>query len=107
MAQEVSVSYQAIKGRVHKLLDALVENEKNQEDVRESMRRWWKLIPAADRKVAQKYLLTVIARSSAGLAAITDTLFEMEEFEPPHDHYVEKVFRMQREPEDNELTRAV
>lgn len=106
MAQEISVSYQAIKGRVHKLLDALVENEKNQEDVRESMRRWWKLVPPADRKVAQKYLLTVIARSSAGLSAITDTLFEMEEFEPPHDLYAEKIFKL-RATEDSELTPAV
>jgi hypothetical protein len=106
MAQEVSVSYQAIKGRVHKLLDALVENEKSQEDVRESMRRWWKLVPPADRKVAQKYLLMVLLRSSAGLAAITDTLFELQEFEAAREAEL-KLVRMEPATRRSELTTAV
>ena len=45
MGQEVSVSYQAVKSKVYKLIDAMVEDMKNQGDVQESMKRWWR--PAA------------------------------------------------------------
>jgi hypothetical protein len=106
MAQEISVSYQAIKGRVHKLLDSLVENERSQEDIRESMRRWWKLVPPADRPVAQKYLLMVLLRSSAGLAAITDTLFELEEFEAAREADL-KLLKMESATRRGELPTAV
>ena len=74
MGQEVSVSYQAVKSKVYKLIDAMVEDMKNQGDVQESMKRWWKLIHPADRPVARKYLVRVLAKSNATLEAITDGL---------------------------------
>jgi hypothetical protein len=89
MGQEVSVSYQAVKTKVYRLIDALVEGAKTENEVQESMRRWWKLIHPADRAVAQKYILTVLAKSNASLGAISDGLFGIKEFaavrepEPP------------------------
>ena len=70
MPQEVSISYQAVKSKVYKLIDAMVEGEKSPVEVQESMHRWWALIHPADRVVAQKYLLTVLEKSNAALAAM-------------------------------------
>ncbi|HYW39892.1 MAG TPA: hypothetical protein VE957_17400 [Terriglobales bacterium] len=74
MPQEISVSYLAIKSKVYRLIDALVAGEKTEADVRESIRRWWDLIPPADRPIAQKYLLTVLGRTVSALGAIGDGL---------------------------------
>ena len=70
MPQEISVSYQAIKSKVYRLIDALVVGEKNEVEVQESIRRWWALIHPADRPVAQKYLLMVLGRSTCALDAV-------------------------------------
>jgi hypothetical protein len=67
MPQEVSVSYQAIKSKVYRLIDALVVGEKTEADVQESIRRWWDLIHPADRPIAQKYLLTVLEEGLMGV----------------------------------------
>lgn len=75
MPQEISVSYQAIKSKVYRLIDALVVGEKNEADVQESIQRWWDLIHPADRPVAQKYLLMVLGRSATALDAVEDGLF--------------------------------
>jgi hypothetical protein len=74
MPQELSVSYLAIKSKVYRLIDALVDGEKTEADVQESIRRWWDLIHPADRPIAQKYLLTVLERSVSALDAIEDGL---------------------------------
>ena len=74
MPQEVSVSYQAIKSKVYRLIDALVVGEKSEAEIQESIRRWWDLIHPADRPIAQKYLLAVLGHSSAALEAIGDGL---------------------------------
>jgi len=42
MGQEISVSYQAVKSKVYRLIDSLVEDAKTQGDVQESVKRWWK-----------------------------------------------------------------
>jgi hypothetical protein len=76
MPQEVSVSYQAVKSKVYKLIDAAVEGEKSEQQIRESMQRWWKLIHPADRVVAQKYLLRVLERSHASLNSMTHAFLE-------------------------------
>ena len=76
MPQEVSVSYQAIKSKVYRLIDALVVGEKTEVEVQESIRRWWVLIHPADRPIAQKYLLTVLERSCLALDAIEEGLME-------------------------------
>ena len=70
MPQEISVSYQAIKSKVYRLIDALVVGDKNEADVQESIRRWWNLIHPADRPVAEKYLLMVLGRSTSALDAV-------------------------------------
>jgi len=76
MPQEVSVSYQAIKSKVYRLIDALVVGEKTEVEVQDSIRRWWDLIHPADRPIAQKYLLTVLARSGQALDAIEEGLMD-------------------------------
>ena len=70
MPQEISVSYQAIKSKVYRLIDALVVGEKSEAEVQESVRRWWSLIHPADRPIAQKYLLMVLGRSNDALDAM-------------------------------------
>jgi hypothetical protein len=74
MAQQISVSYRAIKSRVYRLINALVVGEKTAAEVQESIRRWWDHIHPADRPIAQKYLLTVLGRSISALDAIGDSL---------------------------------
>lgn len=70
MPQEISVSYQAIKSKVYRLIDALVVGEKSEAEVQESVRRWWSLIHPADRPIAQKYLVMVLGRSNDALDAM-------------------------------------
>jgi len=77
MPQEISVSYQAIKSKVYRLIDALVVGEKNEVEVQESIRRWWSLIHPADRPIAQKYLLMVLGRSTSALDAVESALLSV------------------------------
>jgi hypothetical protein len=81
MGQEISVSYQAVKSKVYRLIDSLVEDAKTQDDVQESVKRWWKLVHPADRPVARKYLLTVLAKSNATIEAIRVGLSDINDFE--------------------------
>ncbi|MGB8834933.1 MAG: hypothetical protein WCC95_22465, partial [Candidatus Sulfotelmatobacter sp.] len=76
MPQEVSVSYQAIKSKVYRLIDTLVVGEKSELEVQESVRRWWELIHPADRPIAQKYLLLILERSCLAMDAIEEGLVE-------------------------------
>jgi hypothetical protein len=76
MPQEVSVSYQAIKSKVYRLIDALVVGEKTEAEVQESIRRWWDLIHPADHPIAQKYLLLVLERSCLAITAVGEGLME-------------------------------
>lgn len=77
MPQEISVSYQAIKSKVYRLIDSLVVGEKSEAEVQESVRRWWALIHPADRPIAQKYLLMVLGRSNTALDAMGAELLSM------------------------------
>jgi hypothetical protein len=94
MGQEVSVSYQAVKSRVYRLIDALVEGAKTEQDVQESMRRWWKLVHPADRPMAKKYLMTVLEKSNATLGAINNGLIDVKEFTSVRDAESERASRM-------------
>jgi hypothetical protein len=94
MPQEISVSYQAIKSKVYRLIDALVVSEKTEAEVQESIRRWWELIHPADRPIAQKYLLIVLERSSLALDAVEGGLTEATQNEaicPPEPSKVLKI----------------
>jgi hypothetical protein len=82
MPQEISVSYQAIKSKVYRLIDALVVGEKSEAEVQESVRRWWSLIHPADRPIAQKYLLMVLGRSNSALDAMGTELLSVSRCEP-------------------------
>lgn len=86
MPQEISVSYQAIKSKVYRLIDSLVVGEKNELEVRESIRRWWDLIHPADRPVAQKYLLMVLGRSASALDAVGEGLLSTGGAESSYSH---------------------
>lgn len=77
MPQEISVSYQAIKSKVYRLIDALVVGEKSEAEVQESVRRWWALIHPADRPIAQKYLLMILGRSNSALDAMGTELLSV------------------------------
>ena len=81
MGQEISVSYQAVKSKVYRLIDSLVEDSKTEGDVQESMRRWWKLVLPADRPIARKYLLNVLQKSTATIEAICEELPELKDFD--------------------------
>src|ERR1700733_1401659 len=72
MPQEISVSYQAIKSKVYRLIDALVVGEKSEAEVQESVRRWWALIHPADRPLAKKNLLLVLEHSHLAVDAIEE-----------------------------------
>lgn len=84
MPQEVSVSYQAVKSKVYRLIDTLVVGEKTEAEVQESIRRWWDLIHPADRPIAQKYLLLVLERSALALGAVEEGLIEATDHELPN-----------------------
>jgi hypothetical protein len=84
MPQEISVSYQAIKSKVYRLIDALVVGEKSEAEVQESVRRWWSLIHPADRPIAQKYLLMVLGRSNSALDAMGSELISVSGAEMVH-----------------------
>ena len=77
MPQEISVSYQAIKSKVYRLIDSLVVGEKSESEVQESIRRWWTLIHPADRPIAQKYLLLVLGRSASALDSMGDAFLSV------------------------------
>jgi hypothetical protein len=91
MPQEVSISYQAVKSKVYKLVDAMVEGDKNPVEVQESIRRWWKLIHPSDRAVAQKYLLMVLEKSNSTLGAIVLGLPDSQEIKPVRSLDVERI----------------
>jgi hypothetical protein len=81
MPQEISVSYQAIKSKIYRLIDAHVVGEKNEAEVQESIRRWWELIHPADRPIAHKYLQLVLERSTLALESVGEGLAEVTEHE--------------------------
>ena len=87
MGQDISVSYQAVKGKVYKLIDSLVEGSKTPAEVQVSIQRWWGLIHPADRAVAQKYLVAILQKSNSSLSAMCDGLAGLKEFEGTFDTY--------------------
>jgi len=105
MGQEISVSYQAVKSKVYKLIDALVEGSKTPAEVQLSIQRWWGLIHPADRAVAHKYLLTVLHKSNASLAAMMEGLLAFKEFEASVEVYPEKQPKLHAVPDRPEATR--
>lgn len=96
MPQEISVSYQAIKSKVYRLIDALVVGEKSEAEVQESVRRWWSLIHPADRPIAQKYLMMVLGRSNSALDAMGSELLAVSGCEAAPHHIPETLIPTKR-----------
>jgi hypothetical protein len=96
MPQEISVSYQAIKSKVYRLIDALVVGEKNEAEVQESIRRWWALIHPADRPIAQKYLLMVLGRSTSALDAVEVAMLSVGGAQTAHSQLADPAFASRR-----------
>jgi len=96
MPQEVSVSYQAIKSKVYRLIDSLVVGEKSEMEVQESIRRWWNLIHPADRPIAQKYLLMVLGRSTSALDAVEDAMLSVGGSQIAHSQSTDSPFASRR-----------
>ena len=96
MPQEISVSYQAIKSKVYRLIDSLVVGEKSEAEVQESVRRWWALIHPADRPIAQKYLLMVLGRSNSALDAMSTELLAVSGCDPVQPRVTEPVIPTKR-----------
>ena len=94
MPQEVSVSYQAIKSKVYRLIDTLVVGEKSEIEVQESIRRWWELIHPADRPIAQKYLQLVLERSCLALDAIEEGMLDATTHEASQATESAKAFKL-------------
>jgi hypothetical protein len=94
MPQEISVSYQAIKSKLYRLIDALVVGEKTEAEVHESIRRWWELIHPADRPIAQKYLMIVLERSCMALDAVEEGLMEATQCEASRPAESSKALKM-------------
>lgn len=96
MPQEISVSYQAIKSKVYRLIDALVVGEKSEAEVQESVRRWWALIHPADRPIAQKYLLMVLGRSNSALDAMSAEMLAVSGCDPVQPRMTDPVIPTKR-----------
>jgi hypothetical protein len=96
MPQEISVSYQAIKSKVYRLIDSLVVGEKSEAEVQESVRRWWALIHPADRPIAQKYLLMVLGRSNSALDAMSAELLAVSGCDPVQPRITDPVIPTKR-----------
>jgi hypothetical protein len=112
MPQEISVSYQAIKSKVYRLIDALVVGEKSEAEVQESVRRWWALIHPADRPIAQKYLLMVLGRSNSALDAMSTEMLTVSgcEAAPPRTEALlptKRMRLMERTLKENSVRTAI
>jgi hypothetical protein len=83
MRQEVSVSYQAVKSRVYRLIDSFLEDGKTSNEVKGSLKRWWDTIEPNDRPIARKYLLAVLRKSNSGMEAICEGISDLEDFHCP------------------------
>jgi hypothetical protein len=107
MGQEISVSYQAVKSKVYRLIDALVEDEKSPEEIHECIRRWWALIHPSDRPVAHKYLSLVLARSNTSLVSIQQAMNEARDFDALREVGSERLSRMAAAPSHAQLTNTL
>jgi hypothetical protein len=92
MNQEISISYRAVKSKIYMLIDSLVEGEKTEAQVQESIQRWWKMVRPDDRAVAEKYLAMILNKSNASLLAIRngmhsfDGIHTLRDFHADSDH---------------------
>lgn len=81
MPQEISISQQAVKARIYKLIDAYVDGTKTEFEVQESIMRWWSLVHPQDREMARRYVLDLLKRANAGFAAISEGLTASKNFQ--------------------------
>ena len=82
MRYVVSVSYQAVKSRVYRLIDSLAEEGKTTNDVKDSLKQWWNTIHPSDRPVARKYLIAILPEANSGIDAIREGIATLDDFGP-------------------------
>src|SRR5512133_1577545 len=82
MRYVVSVSYQAVKSRVYRLIDSLAEEGKTTNHVKDSLKQWWNTIHPSDRPVARKYLIAILAEANSGIDAIREGIATLDDFGP-------------------------
>jgi hypothetical protein len=104
MGQEVSISLQAVKTKVYKLIDALIEGAKTEAEVQESIRRWWRLIHPTDRAVARKYLELVLQKSNTSLEAMNGGLQTLKEFRAVADPTPPKTPKLHPVPNQTQIS---
>jgi len=102
MGQEVSISLQAVKTKVYKLIDALIEGA--EAEVQESIRRWWKLIHPTDRAVARKYLELVLQKSNTSLEAMNGGLQTLKGFRAVADPTPPKTPKLHPLPNQTQIS---
>ena len=107
MPQEISVSEQAVKSKVYRLVDALVTGEKSDGDVRDSIRRWWTGIHQADKPIAQKHLSLILERCNAAMEAIQDGMADATSSETVRIEMAARRLRMQEPPRNRPAIRAI
>ena len=107
MPQEISVSEQAIKSKVYRLLDSLVSGEKTEGEVGDSIRRWWSGIHPADRPIAQKHLSLVLDRCTSAVNAIHDGMADATECDTIRLALAARRLRVQELPRNRSLGRVV
>lgn len=107
MPQEISVSEQAIKSKVYRMLDSLVSGEKTEGEVGESIRRWWSGIHPADRPIAQKHLSLVLDRCTSAVDAIQGGMADATESDSIRLALDARRLRVQELPRNRAMGRAV
>jgi hypothetical protein len=82
MGQHLSVSYNAVKRRVNRLIEHANHDGKTPDEARISFVRWWNLLHPIDRPVARKYLIAVLANSDQPVHAILSGFTDLKDLEP-------------------------
>jgi hypothetical protein len=82
MGQDLSVSYNAVKRRVNRLIEHTNQDGKTPEEARISFVRWWNLLHPLDRPIARKYLIAVVANSDQPVEAVLSGFTDLKDLEP-------------------------
>ena len=88
-SNEIATSWHAVKQKVHTLVDSHLKGEKNLNQIRASVGRWWRATRPYDRATVANNLQRVVEESFAALAVIQSEINELyrssapRPFQPP------------------------